>query len=157
MDGSNLRQAARASTSFLTSVVEEDWDRAIPEMTWSVRKVVAHISEVLLWYATDLSAGTIELSTMDLKVRPNEEPERLIATITAFSNTLAYVIDGARPGERGFHPDGLADSTGFAAMGCDEILVHTRDAATGLGMDFEPSEVLSGLVLGRLFPWAPER
>jgi len=156
MDGSNLRQAARASTSFLTSAMELDWDRPIPEMTWSVREVVAHISDVLLWYSTDLSAGTGELSTMDLKVRATEPPERLIATLTAFSNTLAYVVDGVPPGQRGFHPDGMADSTGFAAMGCDELLVHTRDAATGLGLDFEPPEVLSGLIVRRLFPWAPK-
>ena len=50
----------------------------------------------------------------------------------------------------------MADSTGFAAMGCDELLVHTRDAATGLGLDFEPPEVLSGLIVRRLFPWAPK-
>ena len=156
MDGSNLRQAARASTSFLTSVIDLDWDRPIPEMTWTVREVVAHISDVLLWYSTDLSAGTGELSTMDLKVRPTEPPERLIATLTAFSNTLAYVVDGVPPGQRGFHPDGMADSTGFAAMGCDELLVHTRDAATGLGLEFEPPEVLSGLIVRRLFPWAPK-
>jgi hypothetical protein len=40
-------------------------------------------------------------------------------------------------------------------MGCDEILVHTYDAARGLGLEFEPSEVLSQGVLRRLFPWAP--
>src|SRR5207342_1931506 len=54
MDGSNLRQSARASTSFLNSTVDLNWDQPIPEMTWSVREVVAHISEVLLWYSTDL-------------------------------------------------------------------------------------------------------
>lgn len=138
------------------SAVDLEWDRPIPEMTWTVRQVVAHISDVLLWYSTDLSAGTAELSTMDLKVRPTEDPERLIATLTAFSNTLAYVVDGVPPGVRGFHPDGLADGTGFAAMGCDELLVHTRDAATGLGLEFEPPEVLSRLVLRRLFPAAPK-
>jgi hypothetical protein len=68
---------------------------------------------------------------------------------------LAHVIDGVPPGQRGFHPDGLSDASGFAAMACDEILVHTRDAALGLGLDYEPSEVLSGAVLRRLFPWAP--
>ena len=133
-----------------------DWDRPIPEMTWSVREVVAHISDVLLWYSTDLSAGTGELSTMDLKVRPTEPPEQLIQTLTVFSSLLGYVVDGVPPGQRGLHPDGMADATGFAAMGCDELLVHTWDAATGLGLEFEPPEVLSRVVLRRLFPWAPK-
>src|ERR1700712_5549587 len=129
MDGSNLLQSARSSAAFLTSAADLDWDRPIPDMTWSVREVVAHISEVLLWYATDLAAGNSELSTMELTVRPTDKPEQLIRTITAFSTTLALVVDGVAPGQRGWHSDGLADSTGFAAMGCDEILVHTYDAA----------------------------
>jgi uncharacterized protein (TIGR03083 family) len=155
MDGSNLRQSARASTSFLNSTVDLDWDRPIPEMTWSVREVVAHIAEVLLWYSTDLAAGPKELSTMELKVRPGDPPDQLIATITAFSETLAHVVDGVPPGQRGWHPDGLADGTGFSAMGCDELLVHTHDAAVGLGLEFEPPEVFSRMVLRRIFPWAP--
>jgi uncharacterized protein (TIGR03083 family) len=156
MDGSNLLQTARVSATFLNRALELDWDRPIPDMTWSVREVVAHISEVLLWYSTDLSAGNCELSTMDLKVRPTEPPDQLVQTLTAFSTTLALVVDGVPPGQRGWHPDGLADATGFAAMGCDEILVHTYDAARGLGLEFEPFEVFSQPVLSRLFPWAPK-
>jgi len=33
--------------------------------------------------------------------------------------------------------------------------VHTSDAARGLGLEFEPPEVLTQSVLRRLFPWAP--
>jgi len=156
MDGSsNLWQSARSATTFLTSAVKRDWDRPIPEMTWSVRQVVAHICEVLLWYAADLSAGSHELNTMDLKVRSSDAPEQLIRTISAFSSVLGHVVDGVDPGQRGWHPDGLADGAGFAAMGCDELLVHTWDAARGLGVEYEPSAVLSQAVLRRLFPWAP--
>jgi len=155
MDGTSIRQATRSTTRFLAGTVELGWDRPIPEMTWSVREVVAHIGETLLWYATDLAGGPDELSTMDLRVRPTEEPAQLIATLEVFGSVLAHVVDGVTPGQRGFHPDGLADATGFAAMACDELLVHTRDAALGLGLDYEPSEVLSRAVVRRLFPWAP--
>ena len=155
MDGSNLRQSARASTSFLMTTVGLDWDRPIPAMTWSVREVVAHISEVLLWNAGNLSAGTKELPTLELNVLRSSEPEQLVETITACSSLLGHVVDGVPPGQRGWHPEGLADATGFSAMGCDELLVHTSDAARGLGLEFEPPEVLSQMVLRRLFPWAP--
>ena len=155
MDGSNLRQSARASTSFLTSTVGLDWDQQIPGMLWSVREVVAHISEVLLWNAGNLSAGTAELTTVEFTVLRSAEPGQLIETISAASALLGYVVDGSPPGQRGWHPEGLADATGFSAMGCDELLVHTFDAARGLGLEFEPPEVLSQMVLRRLFPWAP--
>jgi len=155
MDGSTVHQSARASANFLSAAVDGDWDGAIPEMTWSVREVVAYISEVLLWYSTDLSAGPHELNTMDLKVRPTENPAALIETITAYAAVLGTVVDGVPPGQRGWHPDGLADASGFAAMACDELLVHTWDAGHGLGLPFEPSEVLSQAVVHRIFPWAP--
>ena len=156
VDGTSIRQSARSSATFLNGTLDLDWDRPIPDMTWSVREVVAHISDTLLWYATDLAGGPDELSTMDLRVRPSDDPGQLVATVIVFGSVLAHVVDGVTPGQRGFHPDGLADSTGFAAMACDEILVHTRDAALGLGLDYRPSEVLSGAVLRRLFPWAPQ-
>lgn len=156
VDGTTIGQAVRSSTAFLAGTLDLDWDRPIPEMTWSVREVVAHVGEVLLWYATDLAGGSRELSTMDLRVRPTEDPAQLVQTLTVFGAVLGHVVDGVTPGQRGFHPDGPADSTGFAAMACDEILVHTSDAARGLRLDYVPSEVLSGGVLRRLFPWAPQ-
>jgi hypothetical protein len=38
-------------------------------------------------------------------------------------------------------------------MACDELLVHTDDAARGLGSEFYPDSALAGRVLARLFPW----
>ncbi|WP_420122902.1 maleylpyruvate isomerase N-terminal domain-containing protein [Nakamurella sp.] len=155
VDGTSIDQAIRSSAAFLQRTLDLDWDRPIPEMTWSVREVVAHVGDTLLWYATDLAGGPRELSTMDLRVRPAEAPAALIETVGTFGAVLGHVVDGVTPGQRGFHPDGAADSTGFAAMACDEILVHTSDAARGLGLEYEPSEVLAGAVLRRLFPGAP--
>lgn len=57
---------------------------------------------------------------------------------------------------RGFHPFGTADPSGFAAMACDELLVHTDDAARGLGLAFEPDPTRCERTLRRLFPWAPD-
>lgn len=40
-------------------------------------------------------------------------------------------------------------------MACDELLVHTADAAEGLGAVFQPDPALAAATLRRLFPWAP--
>ena len=37
-------------------------------------------------------------------------------------------------------------------MACDEMLIHTDDAARGLGLEFNPSRDLVERVLRRLFP-----
>ncbi|HEX4812128.1 MAG TPA: maleylpyruvate isomerase N-terminal domain-containing protein [Nonomuraea sp.] len=84
-------------------------------MDWTVAGVVAHISECLLWYSTDLVAGDRELSTMDMRVRSDSSPADLIATLNAFATVLARVIDGAPP--RGWHPYGLADASGLRRHG----------------------------------------
>ena len=50
---------------------------------------------------------------------------------------------------------GVGDPEGFAAMGVVEVLVHMRDVAAGLGLDWTPPEDLCDRVLHRLFPSAP--
>jgi hypothetical protein len=77
------------------------------------------------------------------------------ALLGTFATVLARVIDGSPPGARGWHPHGLADASGFAAMACDELLVHTDDSARGLGVPFAPPTPLVRATLERLFPWAP--
>jgi hypothetical protein len=131
VDGGEVLQAASECRAFLGGTVDRDWTRRIQDMEWTVAQAVAHIGESLLWYATDLAAGPRELSAMDLSVRPETAPPDLVAVLGSYATVLARVIDGAKPGARGWHPAGLADTSGFAAMACDELLVHTADAAAG--------------------------
>ncbi|WP_433509409.1 maleylpyruvate isomerase N-terminal domain-containing protein [Nonomuraea sp. CA-143628] len=142
--------------AYLESAADQDWSRSIPGMGWTVAQTVAHMADTLLWYATDLAAGERELSTMDLAVRPGTPPRELIATLGSFATVLARVVSGTPPDARGWHPYGLADASGFAAMACDELLVHTYDASRGLETEFVPSEEVALATLRRLFPWAPE-
>lgn len=155
MDGGTVLRAASECQAFLGGTLDRDWTRPIPGMDWTVARAVAHIGEDLLWYATDFAAGPRQLSVMDPRVRPEAAPADLVAMLGSYATVLARVIDGAAPGARGWHPAGLADASGFAAMACDELLVHTDDAARGLGLAFTPTEALSRATLQRLFPWAP--
>jgi uncharacterized protein (TIGR03083 family) len=155
MDGSVVLRTAEECREFLNSVEDQDWTTPIPGMDWTVGRVVAHISECLLWYSTDLVAGERELSTMEMRVRPDSERADLAVTLSSFAMVLSRVIDGTAPQARGWHPYGLADASGFAAMACDEMLVHTADVGQALRRTFVPSEELSDATLRRLFPWAP--
>ena len=74
---------------------------------------------------------------------------------SAAAHALAAGVEAAPPGLRGYHPFGSPDPEGFAAMGCDELLVHGDDAARGLGVPFTPDRRLAAAVLARLFPWHP--
>ena len=46
---------------------------------------------------------------------------------SCFATVLARVIDGSPPGARGWHPFGLADASGFAAMARDEFAERRSD------------------------------
>ena len=49
----------------------------------------------------------------------------------------------------------MADATGWIAMACEEIVIHTDDIAQGLGLPFHPPDDLSRRITARIFPWAP--
>jgi hypothetical protein len=133
MDTGDLRATAAECASYLRASTSADWTVPIHGMPWTVGQAVAHICDGLLWHATDFVAGTAELSTMDLAVRPSTPPSDLVRTLETFAEVLARALDGAAPGDRGLHSAGLPDPSGFAGMACDELLVHTMDAAAGLG------------------------
>ncbi|HWO64286.1 MAG TPA: maleylpyruvate isomerase N-terminal domain-containing protein [Umezawaea sp.] len=155
MDTTDLRAVAAECAEFLGGAEASDWTVTIPGMEWSVSKAVAHISDCLLWYATDFVAGPDELTTMDLAVRPAAPPSALVRTLRMAAEVLARTVDGSAPGDRGWHDFGSPDASGVVAMACDELLVHTGDAATGLGVPFTPTPALVDRTVRRLFPEAP--
>ncbi len=77
----------------------------------------------------------------------------MLANVGVHAAVLARVCEASPPGARAWHPAGMADAEGFLAMGCDEILVHTFDIATGLGVGFHPPDELCAKIVARLFPW----
>ncbi|MCB0990657.1 MAG: hypothetical protein R2770_17830 [Acidimicrobiales bacterium] len=138
---------------FLRSAIDADWTVAVPDLEMTVAGVVAHAAEGCLWYAIDLAAGGKDLEPVEHRVKYDVANEALIDTMEAYAAVVASVIGSSSDETRGFHPMGAADRSGFAAMTCDELLIHTDDAARGLGLSFRPGDDVSIAVLARLFPW----
>jgi uncharacterized protein (TIGR03083 family) len=155
VDTTDLRAVAAECADFLGSATGSDWTAPVPGMEWTVARAVAHTSDCLLWYAADFVAGPVELTSMDLAVRPSASPAALVRTLTMAAEVLARTVDGSAPGDRGWHDFGSPDASGVVGMACDELLVHTGDAASGLGLAFTPSAALVDRTVQRLFPEAP--
>jgi hypothetical protein len=151
--GDDLRAAAAAARELVGRV--PDGSAAVPLVGADVAGVVHHITSCLTWYAQDLVAGTVDLSTFDLVRRPDVELGDLGRQLGAAAEVLARVVDAADPADRGWHPWGLADPPGFAAMGCAELLLHAWDVADARQLDWSPPAALAATVRARLFPWAP--
>lgn len=125
------RHGSAQVASFLHGLTDRPRDTPVPDLEFTVAGVVAHATETGLWYAIDLTAGGADLTTVEHRVKPDSPAEQLLATLVVYGNLLARVLDCAAPTDRGYHPAGQADPSGFAAMACDEYLVHSWDVGRG--------------------------
>ena len=154
--GAEIEEATASSAALLAGADTSAWPMEVPGIGWSVSQTVAHMAEGCLWYAIDLTAGGVDLPTVVHRVKAEREPAELLATLRTYATILRYVVDSVPDTQRGYHPFGMADRSGFAAMACDELLVHTYDAALALSLDFTPPPGLAQSTLLRLFPWTTD-
>jgi hypothetical protein len=155
-------QAVDAVTGMLASAPRSapPWLRRAGQLRWPCRNTLAHMVDCLNWYAANLARrSTSDVESPD--IAPTLRPSRLVDGLGSAGALLAAAVTAAEPDDRGWHPFGRADRSGFAAMGCDEVLVHGFDLATGLGrpgkpLPFDVPAELAGRVARRLFPWSPD-
>lgn len=151
----DLHDAVRLCQDTLVPVAGENWDVQTAGLEWTARALLVHLVNVPLFYAEHLAHGADGPRRMDRPDYPDATIPELLAILARTAGTLAEVVRSAPAGARGWHPAGMADRAGFAAMGCDEILIHTDDLARTFRVPFIPPEHLCRTVLRRLFPWAP--
>jgi hypothetical protein len=143
-------------TDVLSPHVMRDWDVAAGSLEWSCWQTAAHVAHDLLAYAGQLAVGaTDSYLPFDLKVRPGTAPRDVLQIVTAAGGLLSSAITTAAPGARGWHW-GPTDPSGFAALGVNEVLIHTHDITEGLEVSWSPPAMLCSRVLERLFPDAPD-
>jgi hypothetical protein len=151
----DLLEAAAASHQALEPFVARDWSVQAGDLDWDVRRIVAHICDAAGWYAAHLALQSPRRLRFDFRAHPDSSNAELLDVLEAAAATLAAVARAAPPGARAYHNHGITDTTGFLAMGCDEILVHTWDAVRGFEAELVPPAELAKRVLRRLFPLAP--
>lgn len=149
-----------ASAESLARAIEgggvEDADMAKPAgaLKWTCGKTLAHIGDAVGWYAANLARRSTRAA--GYPDTPTSMPVAdLVDILRSAAAVLGAVVRGADLSDRAWHSFGIADRSGFAAMGCDEILVHGYDLAQGLGFDFSPPPQAVERTVRRIFPWAP--
>lgn len=152
----DLRRAVLAVSDALAPHVEADWSVKAGDLDWSCRMTLEHQIDALLWYAGNLAMLSTKRREDVRDGDPNGSIARLLDALVSSGHILARVAEATPPGGRGYHGAGMADATGFIAMGCDETLVHANDVCMGLGVEFRPPDDICERMVPRLFPWAPE-
>ena len=155
MTGHDVRTAAEEMVRTLGSYTDRDWSVGAGDLDWSCWTTAAHVAHDLLAYAAQLTGRADDgYLPLDLRVRADTPPARVLTVVTASAGLLAAAVDTAAPQTRAWHW-GRCDPGGFAAMGVAETLLHTYDITTGLGVAWRPPAALCAGVLRRLFPDAP--
>lgn len=154
----------------LASRADRDWRVAAADLEWDCWETVEHVADDLFAYALQLApkqpAVNGYLPVAYRVARPGGPVSTVFADPGAGTAGLIHVLDGcggllsslvrtAAPTVRGYHPAGVSDPAGFAAMGLVEVLVHLHDLAPVLEFDWQPDDDLCDRVLHRLFPDAP--
>lgn len=151
----DLMAAAEACSAALRPLAEADWSVLAGDLDWDCRHTLDHVLNALVYYSIHLSSGSaLRLPTVRTWIQ-SLQPVELVTLMVPTASILASVASAVPPDRRAFHSAGLADVTGFLAMGCTEMLVHTFDVAKGLGQEFSGPADISRRVVQRIFPWAP--
>ncbi|TCP57085.1 DinB family protein [Tamaricihabitans halophyticus] len=153
----DLDAAVSHTVATLRQATDRDWLASPGIGEWSSWYTVAHAADCLVGYAAQLAAQPRERYVRFLATADDEAtPADLLEFLVAGGGMLGAVVRTAPPSARGYHPSGMSDPAGFAAMGCVETLVHGEDVARNLGLVLDPPRATCERVLARMFPVAAE-
>lgn len=162
----DLERCVNDAATALRSVADRDWRVPAQGVRWSCWESIEHVADNFFSYALQLgpkpppSRGYVKVV---VRAQRRGGPASTIFAEDAGNTGLVTVLDGCgallvamirqSSGEiRAYHPYGLSDPEGFAAMGIVETLVHTHDVAQRLDLNWSPPTYLCRRVLFRLFP-----
>lgn len=166
----DLDTVVAAAVAALRQAVHLDWDVPAAGLTWTVRSTVEHVADDLFAYAGQIAVRTPELTDyvpfaysaeregeamVTTHTRPESGNGGVVRVLDACGGMLSAVARTRSSEVRGYHPYGVSDPDGFAAMGTVEVLLHLYDVAGPLGLAWEPDPDVVRRALERLFPDAP--
>ena len=152
----DVAAAAEASHALLAPLADRDWSVAAGDLEWDCRTTLEHVAGVQLFYAAHAANPRLARLPAARTANPAQSIAELVEVHRALARVLAEALRSMPEDARGWHPAGMADRYGFAAMACTEILVHTNDIAQGLGVEFTPPVEVAARTLARLFPWVQD-
>jgi hypothetical protein len=139
----------------LAGSIEADWSLSAGGLSWSCWTALAHACDCTISYTGQLiDRAEVDYVPFVVRVEETASPAGLLRVVRVAAGRLAAGYRSTADDVRAYHPSGMADAEGFAAMGITELLVHGHDVAHGLGASFQVEPGLAGRVLARLFPHA---
>jgi len=146
-----LKDALGGAVAALRPAAGQDWSVPAGGLAWTCNRTVRHLADDMAAYAGQLVAQPADYYLpFRLVANPGTPPSGLLDVLEMAGALLATVVRAAPAGARGYHPYGMADAEGFAALGAAETVLHTHDIAAGLGVAYGPSDDTCTWLLDRL-------
>ena len=135
----------------LRPAVDRDWGVEAGAVAWTCNKIAAHIADDLFAFAAQLAAR-VPSGYLPFVVSPRRKtaPDGMLNNILAGAALVSLAVRAAPADARGFHPWGMGDAEGLAALAAAEVIVHSYDIASTFGIDYQPEGTHCTSVVDRL-------
>jgi hypothetical protein len=144
--------AAATAEAALRPVVGRDWSVRAGALDWDVERTITHMIGAPAKYTLYLASRCEHFIGLSVTRWPDATNEEVIDSIVPVATALAAVAAVTPPGVRAYHVTGPSSATDYVGRACVELLVHTDDALSGLGVAFAPPADLCQRVLAQQFP-----
>jgi hypothetical protein len=144
--------AAATAEAALRPVAGRDWSVRAGTLEWNVEQTVSHMIGATAKYTLYLASRCEHFIGVAVTRWPDATNEEVIDSIVPVAAGLAAVAGVTPSGVRAYHATGPSSAADYVGRACVELLVHTDDALSGLGVAFAPPEDLCQRVLARQFP-----
>ena len=146
--------AAVVAGAALRPVADRDWSVRAGPLDWDVERTITHMVGATAKYTLYLASRCEHFIGLSVTRWPDATNEEVIDSIVPVATGLAAVAAVTPPGVRAYHVTGPSSAADYVGRACVELLVHTDDALSGLGVAFAPPADLCRRVLAQQFPEA---
>ncbi len=149
--------AAAAAEAALRPLAGRDWSVRAGPLEWDVEQTVTHMIGATAKYTLYLASRCDHFIALSVTRWPDATNDEVIGSVVPAATALAAVAAATPPGVRAYHVTGPSGAADYVGRACVELLVHTDDALSGLGVAFAPPGDLCRRVLAQQFPEAGRR
>jgi hypothetical protein len=144
--------AATTAEAALRPVADRDWSVRAGPLEWSVEQTITHMIGAAAKYTLYLASRCEHFIGLSIGRWPDATNQEVVDSLVPVATGLANVALATPPNVRAYHVAGQSTAADYVGLGCVEILVHTSDALTGLGVPFGPPDDLCRRVLAHQYP-----
>jgi hypothetical protein len=143
--------AAAVVEAALRPVAGRDWSVRAGPLDWDVEQTITHMIGAPAKYTLYLASRCQHFIGLAVTRWPDATNEEIIDSVVPVATGLAAVAAVTPPGVRAYHVTGPSSAADYIGRACVELLVHTDDALSGLGVAFAPPADLCRRVLAQQY------